>query len=323
MRRTSRPGVPSKTKPLPRSSLSVKGIGRVKEGAIGRGVQETGNLVLIDFGVAKLITETALLHTGTIIGSPEYMPPEQLKGRAFPGSDLYSLGVTCIHLLTEVPPFEMFDAINGCWVWRAFLPLERQVSDRLGKILDKLLQNTIKDRYQSADDVLQDINATSATPATYFKQTSSHSLISPAGVDYTKLRDLLARKKWKEADQYTWDALCQALGMRSGYYLKNGDIERLPCEDLWLIDKLWAKYSNNRFGFSVQKSIYEDVGQDYPHFCDRVGWPIHNPPNLESLLKFSLKAPMGHLPSRRWIGGYYWWRHASVLAQKLEQCGIN
>lgn len=323
MRRTSTPLVPPRTNVLASTPFLLRGVGGVKQSAVSGGVEEKGNLVLIDFGVAKLITDTALLHTGTIIGSPEYMPPEQLKGKAFPASDLYSLGVTCIHLLTEVPPSEMFDAINGCWMWRRILPSERQVSDRLGKILDKLLQNTIKDRYQSADEVLQDINATSGTPPTYLKRTNSQSLISEAGVDYTKLRDLLARKKWKEADEKTWDALCQALGMRSGYYLKNSDIERLPCEDLWLIDKLWAKYSDNRFGFSVQKAIYEDVGQDYPTFCDRVGWPIHNPPNLDSVLKFNLRAPMGHLPSRRWIGGYYWWRHASVLAQKLEQCGIN
>jgi hypothetical protein len=92
---------------------------------------------------------------------------------------------------------------------------------------------------------------------------------------------------------------------------------------LWIIDKLWVKYSNGRFGFSVQEYIYKDVGEDYPSFCDRVGWPIHNPSNLESVLKFNLRAPMGHLPSRRWIGGYYWWRHASTLAAKLEQCGIS
>ncbi len=142
------------------------------------------------------------------------------------------------------------------------------MSDRLGKILDKLLQSTIK-------------------------------------------------------NQETWDILCQALGQRHGYYLKNGDLEKLSCDDLWIIDKLWVKYSNGRFGFSVQEYIYKEVGKDYPSFCDRVGWPVHNPSNLESILKFNLRAPMGHLPSRRWIGGYYWWRHAGVLAAKLEQCGIT
>ncbi|HBL11736.1 MAG TPA: serine/threonine protein kinase, partial [Cyanobacteria bacterium UBA11162] len=52
---------------------------------------------------------------------------------------LYSLGVTCIHLLTQVPPWDMYDSINDGWVWRDFLLPERKVSDRLGRILDKLL----------------------------------------------------------------------------------------------------------------------------------------------------------------------------------------
>lgn len=282
-----------------------------------------GKLVLIDFGVAKLITNTALLHTGTIVGSPEYMAPEQIKGKAFPASDLYSLGVTCIHLLTEVPPFDMFDSINDCWVWRDFLPLQKQVSNRLGKILDRLLQGTVKNRYQSADAVLQDLTSTPVATRALIRRTASQALASEVGVNYTKLQNLLQRKKWKEADQQTWDVLCQAIGQPPGYYLKNGDIERLPCEDLLTIDRLWLKHSGGRFGFSVQKRIYHDVGEDYPSFCDRVGWPIHNPLVLESMLKFHLRAPLGHLPSRRWVGGYYWWRHAGVLATKLEQCGIN
>ncbi len=294
-----------------------------KGGATAGKIETKGSLVLIDFGVAKLFSDTAMRHTGTIIGTPEYMPPEQLRGKVFPGSDLYSLGVTCIHLLTEVEPLDMFDLINGCWVWRDFLPAQRRVSDRLAKILDKLLQNTIKDRYQSADEVLQDLNAAPKATHPPVKRTGPQALVSEAGVDYTKLRDLLARKKWKDADQQTWDVLCQALGQPPGYYLKNGDIEKLPCNDLWVIDKLWMKYSSGRFGFSVQKAIYEDVGQDYPSFCDRVGWPLHNPLVLDSVLKFNLRAPLGHLPSRRWIGGYSWWRHASALAAKLEQCGIT
>lgn len=284
---------------------------------------EDNKFVLIDFGVAKLLSNTSLLQTGTITGSPEYMPPEQIKGRVFPASDLYSLGVTCIHLLTEVPPLDMFDLINGCWVWRDFLLPEKQVSDRLGKILDKLLQNTIKDRFQSADEVLQVLKSTAGTSSSFRQRTGSQTLLSEAGIDYTPLQNLLSRNKWKEADQQTWILLCQALGKRLGYYLTSGDIEKLPCEDLWIIDKLWVKYSNNRFGLSVQKYIYEDVGKDYPSFCDRVGWPIHNPPDLDSLLKFNLRAPMGHLPSRRWVGGYSWWRHASILAEKLEECGIT
>ena len=279
--------------------------------------------ILIDFGVAKLLTGTALFHTGTTIGSPEYMAPEQTKGKALQASDLYSLGVTCIYLLTNVPPFSMFDIINNRWAWRDYLLKDNRVSDRLGRILDKLLENAIAQRYQSASEVLQTLNSTPRATYPHLQKTAGNNLVSEVGINYTRLRDLLARKKWKEADQQTWDVLSQALGKSRSYYLQISDIKKLPCEDLWTIDKLWVKYSNGRFGFSVQKYIYEDVGKDYPSFCDRVGWPIHTPLNLDSVLKFNLKAPMGHLPSRRWVGGYHWWRHAGALAEKLEQCGIT
>lgn len=280
-------------------------------------------LILIDFGVAKLLTGTALFHTGTTVGSPEYMAPEQTKGKALQASDLYSLGVTCIYLLTNVPPFDMFDIINNRWAWRDYLLKDNRVSDRLGRILDKLLENTIAQRYQSAAEVLQVLNSTQRAPHSLLQRTAGNDLVSEVGIDYTRLRDLLARKKWKEADQKTWDVLGQALGKSPGYYLQISDIKKLPCEDLWTIDKLWVKYSSGRFGFSVQKYIYEDVGEDYPSFCDRLAWPVHAPLNLDSVLQFNLKAPMGHLPSRRWVGGYHWWRHAGALAEKLEQCGIT
>jgi serine/threonine protein kinase len=285
--------------------------------------RDDGKLVLIDFGVAKLLSDTALLQTGTIIGSPEYMSVEQMKGKAFPASDLYSLGATCLHLLTGLSPWDMYDSINDCWVWRDFLPTGQQVSDRLGKILDKLVQNSIKQRYQSADEVLQAFNSTQCAMTSPLQQTVALRLVSEVSVDYTKLESFLRRKKWQEADQQTWEVLCLASGKQRGYYLKSSDIENLPCQDLAAIDQLWMKYSDRRFGFSVQKSIYEDVGEDYPSFCTQVGWPVYNPTNPDVMLKFNLRSPLGHLPSRRWVGGYNWWRHAGVLAAKLKQCGIT
>ena len=285
--------------------------------------RDDGKLVLIDFGVAKLLSDTALMKTGTIIGSPEYIAPEQLKGKAFPASDLYSLGVTCIYLLTDISPLNMYDSINDCWVWRDFLPQGKQVSDRLSKILDQLTHNSLKQRYKSVDEVWQAFKSTSKITTIPGQGNSATSLVVKITVDYSKLQNLLQRQKWQEADQQTWDVMCQASGKPLGYYLKNGDIERLPAEDLKTIDQLWRKYSNNRFGFSVQRFIYQEVGEDYYGFCLRVGWPIHDPVNLDSMLQFNLRSPLGHLPSRRWVGGYYWWRHAAVLAAKLDECGIN
>ena len=61
--------------------------------------QKKGELVLVDFGAAKYTTPNTLAVTGTVIGSAGYAAPEQAMGKAIFASDIYSLGVTCIHLL--------------------------------------------------------------------------------------------------------------------------------------------------------------------------------------------------------------------------------
>ncbi len=113
-------------------------------------------LVLVDFGAAKLATGTALALTGTAIGSAAYAAPEQARGKAFLTSDLYSLGVTCIHLLTQVDPFDLYSDSQDAWVWRDYLNNNR-VTRLLGQILDKMLERATSRRYQSATEILNDL----------------------------------------------------------------------------------------------------------------------------------------------------------------------
>ena len=115
-------------------------------------------LVLVDFGAAKHAVGTALFQTGTTIGTPEYTAPEQNRGKAVFASDLYSLGVTCLHLLTQVSPFELFDVNEDSWMWRRYLN-GNSVSDNLARVLDKLVENAINRRYKSVYEVLEELNA--------------------------------------------------------------------------------------------------------------------------------------------------------------------
>lgn len=115
-----------------------------------------GQIVIVDFGASKVATGTALARTGTAIGSAGYSAPEQSFGRAVFASDIYGLGVTCLHLLTNKHPFDLYDPNENAWAWRQ--ALQSPVSDALGRILDKMVEYAINRRHQSAAEVLGDLN---------------------------------------------------------------------------------------------------------------------------------------------------------------------
>jgi serine/threonine protein kinase len=122
-----------------------------------------GKLVLVDFGAAKSTTGTALNKTGTSIGSPEYVAPEQMRGKAVFASDIYSLGATCINLLTVRSPFDSYDTNNDTWVWQQYL--QTPVSNQLSCILNKMLESIPIRRYQTVDEVINDLNQQSPVAA--------------------------------------------------------------------------------------------------------------------------------------------------------------
>ncbi len=69
-------------------------------------LDEAGQVVLMDFGVARTLDQPALTQTGFSLGTPQYMAPEQVRGDpAGPAADIYALGVLTYHLLAGRPPF--------------------------------------------------------------------------------------------------------------------------------------------------------------------------------------------------------------------------
>jgi len=137
---------------------------------------------------------------------------------------------------------------------------------------------------------------------------------------YAKLRDLLAAKDWKAADGETARGMCEVMDKK--IYLRAEDIGNFPCQDLRNIDRLWVKYSNGKFGFSVQKEVWQTCSS--PTTCNKnwerfgvvVGWRTKGILGMGAWggaewvlyrqLTFDLTAPRGHLP-RRIMGDWGIW----------------
>ena len=116
-------------------------------------------LYLLDFGAVKQVTGAAS-KTSTGIYTTGYAPPEQVTGgQVFPASDLYSLAVTCIVLLTGKETTELFDSYSNAWRWQDHVTLQ---DSNLAAVLDKLLSASPQDRYGNAKDAL---NALMASPS--------------------------------------------------------------------------------------------------------------------------------------------------------------
>lgn len=185
-----------------------------------------------------------------------------------------------------------------------------------GVFLDKgidLISNYISKQLTDQRKVLDiaEVNFVSIAPVekTRFMELTNNNVTFPSkrNIDYTQLRDLLGEHKWKEADIETTKLILQV--MKKDYWneVYKEDIDNFSCQDLHIIDQLWEQYSYGYFGFSVQESIWSEMGGkvDYEaekRLGDRLGWRKEgNWLDYEQLtFKLSPMTPMGHLPAK-WL----------------------
>jgi hypothetical protein len=148
---------------------------------------------------------------------------------------------------------------------------------------------------------------------------------------YTRLERVLSQGKWQEADQETKLALFKACGLTLTDQFPSYRIADIPCSDLQIIDQLWRKYSNNRFGFSIQASVWRplqdllwDKTEVWSRFGSRVGWRttsflVDRRWKRYDEITFSLSAPVGHLP---FLGNEFGIFTVEAIAERLSVCQI-
>ena len=306
-----------------------------------------GKIVLIDFGAVKeikglTVTTEGYTTTTIAVGTPGYMPLEQAAGKPKFCSDLYAVGMIGIEALTGIKASKLpSDKSTGAIIWKN----QVDVSKNLGIILDKMVSDYWRNRYQTVDEVITELgnignkNLWKLRFSNFFSRVSSElyeqfnnnvnnqsqsstsqqaTALIFKNIDCTKLHDLLAAQKWKEANWETNIIMQKAAKIRwltkffgvFGWGLNSQNLKQISCTDLQTIDQLWQQYSNGKFGFSVQKQIYLDTGNNpleftketYQKFAEKIGWKLNRNNGLLGgwllycNLIFKSKAPRGHLP---------------------------
>jgi serine/threonine protein kinase len=297
--------------------------------------QNKQEAVLIDFGLTRSLATKSMTNALT----EGFAPIEQYrrKGNFGPHTDVYALAATLYYLLTA----------NGLKQEGEICPVpavNRKYDDEpLPE--PKHYNSRISQRVNNAILQVMEIEPEKRT-ATVFKFRESLGLVSSGnpgevelksavGMDYTRLRDLLKAGKWKEADEETARVMLAVAKREKESWLDVKDIDNFPCADLRTIDQLWVKYSNGKFGFSVQKRIYQSFGgtREYnsgiwDKFGDKVGWRKGGYWLYYNNITDDKKAPEteGHLPFRGCKGGLggCWgdFYGVSSLASRLVNCNI-
>ncbi len=126
-------------------------------------VDEEGNVRIMDFGIARSLKVKGITGAGVMIGTPEYMSPEQVEGKeADQRSDIYSLGIILYEMLTGRVPFEGDTPFTIGVKHKSEIPrdpreLNAQIPLDLSRLVLKCLEKDKAKRYQSAEDLHADL----------------------------------------------------------------------------------------------------------------------------------------------------------------------
>jgi serine/threonine protein kinase/Tfp pilus assembly protein PilF len=126
-------------------------------------IDEEGNAKVMDFGIARSVKTRGITGTGTVIGTPEYMSPEQAEGgEVDPRSDIYSLGVILFEMVTGTTPFDGETALSVAMKHKSESPphpksYNEDIPAALNRLILKCLEKEKAKRYQTVKELRSDL----------------------------------------------------------------------------------------------------------------------------------------------------------------------
>lgn len=128
-------------------------------------IDDNGNARIMDFGIARSVKGKGITGSGIMIGTPEYMSPEQAEGKDVDQrSDIYSLGVILYEMVTGQLPFQGDTPLSIAMKHKGELPkdpmeLNPQIPKDFSRVILKCLEKAKENRFQKVDEVLKDIES--------------------------------------------------------------------------------------------------------------------------------------------------------------------
>ena len=122
-------------------------------------IDRGGNARIMDFGIARAVKSKSITGSGIVIGTPQYMSPEQVEGKDVDQrSDIYSLGIILYEMLTDRVPFEGETPLNVGVKQKTENPKDpkdfnERIPDDLSRLILKCLEKERENRYQSGEEV--------------------------------------------------------------------------------------------------------------------------------------------------------------------------
>ncbi|XP_039010748.1 tetrapyrrole-binding protein, chloroplastic-like [Hibiscus syriacus] len=151
------------------------------------------------------------------------------------------------------------------------------------------------------------LSTTSSSSSTTFSLPSSTTSTTTTS-SFDTLQHLLSTQNFRQADEETRRLLILLAGEQSQKrgYVFFSEVQYIPETDLKAIDELWRKYSNNKFGYSVQKNIWKKVNKDFTKLFLKLGWMKKLDTEIEQYnyrafpdeftWELNDETPEGHLP---------------------------
>lgn len=265
-----------------------------------------------DLGIARSLGTRSVTKTRNPIGSLPYMSPEAFKGEIRPQMDIWALGVVITQLLTHKLPFPGPSIAEISYQVLHEKPQIPPLPAPFDRIVAGCLEQDPQKRWSATQilDALANISPqpTPEPPPPQVHPLDNIRLNSSKGADYQPLRDLLKQQHWQAADYETRRIMCTVADRHAKGYLRAADFHKFPAIDLQTIDRLWVTASQGRYGFSVQRRIYQRCGAKldgrYPgdsvwyRFCRAVGWRANHAWLSYEELSWDQQGPEGHLPYR-------------------------